>query len=130
MLRAVKEKLRILIVDDQLPILLTYKLILQQQGHEVTAASSWEGAVSHLGRGKFDILLCDLGLNNGRNGFELIDLAQVRNPDMSAVLLTGYGAPEVDREAEMRGVPVLYKPVAIEHLLETLHSLTQASGAA
>lgn len=122
--------MRILIVDDHRSILLTYTLILQQQGHEVVGAPSCEVAEKHLDRGKFDLMLCDLGLGDGQCGFDVIDFGRRRNPGMRTVLLTGYGDSDVDREAERRGVPVLYKPVPVTELLDTLHTLTQASGAA
>lgn len=131
MLHAVNnDKLRILVVDDQHSILLTYMLILQQQGHEVIGADSWARAEEQLTRDRFDVLLCDLSLDGGHSGFEVIDCAQMRDPHIASVLLTGYGAPEVEHAAEQRGVAVLYKPVPVEELLHTLTTVSCATGAA
>jgi DNA-binding NtrC family response regulator len=131
MLRAVKNhKLRILVVDDHRAVLLTYQIILQQQGYEVIGAASCENAVDCLDRSHFDVLLCDLGLEEGRSGFDVIDFAQMRNPNITSMLMTGYGAPEVDQQAELRGISVLYKPVQIEELLDRLECLTSTLGAA
>lgn len=127
---AVSNKLRILVVDDQHPVLLTYQLILRQQGHEVVGASSCDCAVRHLDESDFDVLLCDLGLDAGRSGFEVIDFAQRRNPRITPFLLTGYGTEEVADAARQRGVNILYKPIEVPDLLNTLRTLAGTRGAA
>ncbi len=130
LLAAVNHKLRILVVDDQHPVLLTYTLVLQQQGHEVTGAASCEGAVECLQEGSYDLLVCDFGLNAGRSGFDVIDFARQVNPRIASVLLTGYSNPEIDQQAQQRGVTVLHKPMGVRELLMALDGASRARGAA
>ena len=118
-----KSKSHILVVDDEPNVLVTYRLILQQQGYEVSAALSSEEARNTLASHDIDLLLCDLSLEKQENGFDVIDFARKRNPHMPTVLLTGYATQEAnDRAGELR-IPVLFKPIDIKELLETISSL-------
>jgi DNA-binding response OmpR family regulator len=113
-------KSRILLVDDRATILHTYRIILQQQGHDVTGAASYGEAVEHLDARDFDLLLCDYGLDGDFCGFDVIDYARLRRPQIRSLMLTGFGAEEVALRAEERGVKVLFKPVGVHELLKTI----------
>lgn len=113
-------KSRILLVDDRASILFTYQIILQQQGHEVTGAASYSEAIEQLDAADFDLLLCDYGLEGDFCGFDVIDYARTKAPHIRSLLLTGFGAEQVAAEAEQRGVKVLFKPVAVRELINTI----------
>src|ERR1700689_1442230 len=98
-----KSKAHILVVDDEPNVLVTYRLILQQQGYEVTAALSSDEARKALAEENIDLLLCDLSLEKQENGFDVIEFGRQRNPQMPAVLLTGYATPEANDRAEASG---------------------------
>lgn len=115
------QQLRILVVDDKPAVLMTYKLILQQQGHDVVAVTSCKGAISELaGASTFDLLLCDYTLEDDRNGFHVIDEARRKVPGIRSLLMTGYSEDEVGNEAAERGVKVLFKPVNVTDLLNAV----------
>ncbi len=118
-----KRKGHILVVDDEPNVLITYRLILQQRGYEVSAAVSSEEARQILGEKTIDLLLCDLSLEKQENGFDVIDFARQRDADMPAVLLTGYATPEANDRAQELGIPVLFKPIDINELLQTISAL-------
>jgi DNA-binding NtrC family response regulator len=113
----------ILVVDDEPNVLVTYRLILQQRGYEVSAAISSEEARQVLANDGIDLLLCDLSLEKQENGFDVIDFARRKDPQMPAVLLTGYATPEANDRAQGLGIPVLFKPIDINELLETISAL-------
>lgn len=115
-----QKTLRILLVDDKPAVLLTYRMILQQHGHEVTAAPCYSDALSSLNSSEFDLLLCDLGLDGNHNGFDVIERAREKSPDMRSVLLTGYVDDEVSSQAAERGVTVLFKPINVPDLLAAI----------
>ena len=115
--------LRILVVDDKPAVLMTYKLILQQQGHEVVAVSSCQDAITELDGCCFDLLLCDYTLEDDRNGFHVIDEANRKAPGIRSVLMTGYSEDEVGSEAAERGVRVLFKPVNVTELLNEISAM-------
>jgi DNA-binding NtrC family response regulator len=116
-------KCHILVVDDEPHVLLTYRLILQQQGYEVSAAISADEARTMLLERKIDLLLCDLSLERQENGFDVIEFARQKDPHMPAVLLTGYATQDANLRAEESGIPVLFKPIDIKELLQTITEL-------
>ncbi len=119
-----RDTLRILVVDDKPAVLMTYKLILQQQGHDVVAATSCDEALCHIESSHtFDVLLCDYTLEDDRNGFHVIDEARRKDPRIRTVLMTGYSEDEVGDAAAERGVTVLFKPVNVADLLDVVSSV-------
>lgn len=114
---------RILVVDDQPLLLKSYKLILQQQGYQVAGAATCQAALEHLDRSEFDVVMCDLGLDGGGSGFDVIDFAGRRYPRIQQLLLTGYASDEVREAAERRGIKVLHKPVGVANLLRILAAI-------
>ncbi len=115
-----QSKPRILLVDDKAAVLLTYRIILQQQGYDVTAVDSFGKAVEKLESSGFDLLLCDLGLGEARDGFDLIEHARQARPEIRTLLLTGYSGEEVRSKAEDLGVAVLFKPIQVPDLLQAI----------
>ncbi len=95
-----KRKSHILVVDDEPNVLVTYRLILQQQGYEVSAALSSEEARKVLAEEDIDLLLCDLSLEKQENGFDVIEFGRQKNPDLPTVLLTGYATQEANDRAD------------------------------
>ncbi|HVP42449.1 MAG TPA: response regulator [Terriglobales bacterium] len=114
------ERGRILVVDDEPSVLLTYKLILEQQGYDVLAASSSSEARKTIEQENIDLLLCDLSLEERHTGFEVIEFARLRQPAAISVLLTGYASRDVSEQAGQGGVAVLFKPIDIEEFLSTI----------
>jgi DNA-binding NtrC family response regulator len=115
-------KPHILVVDDEPNVLVTYRLILQQQGYEVSAAISSEEARNTLQRG-VDLLLCDLSLEKQQSGFDVIHFGRTLDPKLQAVLLTGYASVEANERAEQENIPVLFKPIDIQQLLQMIADL-------
>lgn len=111
---------RILVVDDEPSVLLTYRMILEQQGYEVLVAASSVEARKAIEKQEIDLLLCDLSLEERHTGFEVIDYARKRQPETISVLLTGYASKDVSDQAEQGGVAVLFKPIDIEEFLSTI----------
>jgi DNA-binding NtrC family response regulator len=118
-----KSKAHILVVDDEPNVLVTYRLILQQQGYEVTAALSSDEARKALAEENIDLLLCDLSLEKQENGFDVIEFGRQRNPAMPTLLLTGYATQEANDRAEELGIPMLFKPIDIKELLQTISEM-------
>jgi len=118
-----ESKPNILVVDDEPNVLVTYRLILQQQGYDVSAALSAEEARKLLAERRVDLMLCDLSLERQESGFDVIEFAHRIDPEMPAVLLTGYATQDANDRAEERGIPVLFKPIDIKQLLQTIAEL-------
>lgn len=121
-------KRHILVVDDEPNVLVTYRLILQRQGYEVSAAISSEEARQMIASRKIDLLLCNLSLERQESGFDVIEFAHEKDPSMPTVLLTGCATQEANDRADERGIPVLFKPIDIKQLLQTISALLGNNG--
>jgi DNA-binding NtrC family response regulator len=110
---------RILVVDDEASVLITYQLILEQQGYKVAACATSVDAIKALRQQDFDLVLCDYSLEEQHTGFEVLAEARNRKPDMPAALLTGYATKETADEASARNIGIMFKPIEIEEFLAT-----------
>lgn len=116
-------KYRILVVDDEASVLLTYRLILEQQGYAVTACSTSQEAIAAVKKKDFDGILCDYSLEEQHTGFEVIRAARQRDPELPAALLTGYATLETADEAQLKNIKVMFKPIEIDEFLATTSNM-------
>lgn len=128
-------KYRILVVDDEPSVLITYRMILEKQGYKVFPAASSTEAHQALDEHPLDLLLCDLSLENKDSGFAVIDYSRQRQPDLPALLLTGYASKDVSDRAQKAAISVLFKPIDIQDFLKAIsttlrnaHEPPKASG--
>jgi CheY-like chemotaxis protein len=117
---AAKPKRKILVVDDETSVLFTYRMILEEQGYSVQTALTSAEALSCVRHTCFDIVLCDLSLEQNRTGFEVFDRVHEQNANTPCVLLTGYANEEAIERAEKAGIAVLFKPIDVTDLLKTI----------
>ena len=118
-------KYRVLVVDDEAAVLLTYQLILEWQGYEVLACGTSVQAIAAVRKQRFDVVLCDYSLEEQHTGFEVISAARGVDPDVPAALLTGYATKETADEAASRGIGVMFKPIEIEEFLSTTSNMVR-----
>ena len=119
----VDRKYRVLVVDDEAAVLLTYRLILERQGYDVVACGTSVQAIAAIEKQVFDVVLCDYSLEEQHTGFEVISAARRRDSRVPAALLTGYATRETADEAAGRGIGVMYKPIEIEEFLATTSNM-------
>ncbi len=117
----------VLVVDDEPSVLLTYRMILEQQGYNVMTAASSAEAMQALHEHSVDLLLCDLSLEDQHSGFEVIDFARKHRTRVRSVLLTGYASKDISDRAEKNGVSVLFKPIDIQEFLSTVKAQLRIS---
>ena len=92
-------------VDDELSVLVTYRLILEQEGYKASGARTSDEARNVLTQGGVDLLLCDLSLEKQESGFDVIDFGRAADARLACVLLTGYATPESIEWAERHQIP-------------------------
>lgn len=112
--------LHVLIVDDIPLLVLTYSIVLTQHGYEVKAAQTCADAIEALRSQSFDLLLCDVTLDRGHTGWEVIDVARELHPHMPIALLTGSDHGDLRERADTMGLNVLFKPLPVTELLEAM----------
>ena len=116
-----RAQLRILAVDDEPGITRAVARLLRPSGHVVRTAASGEQALEELEAEAFDVVISDLAMGPGLNGWELAEQVQQRWPRMRFVLATGWGASIDAAEAQAKGVSgVLAKPYRLEDLEQVL----------
>ena len=117
------------VVDDDLEIRRSTRVMLEALGAEVYTAESGAQAVDQLGRGGRlpDVLLCDYRLE-WENGLEAIRMVREEfNADIPAILITGDTSPEHVAEFRASGVRVLYKPISGDQLRLAIWEELQAT---
>ncbi len=113
--------LDILAVDDEPALARMAALMLEHDGHRVSVATSGEEALRRLAAGHYDLVVSDVGMGEGMNGWELAGHVRERWPGTRVVLATGWGAQIDAEKARSRGVDaVLAKPYRREDLRAAL----------
>jgi CheY-like chemotaxis protein len=109
--------IRVLVVEDERQLARMARLVLTQRGHHVIVASTGEEALAHLAHEAFDLVISDLSLGTGKNGWDVADEVRTNWPGTRFVLITGWGAGIDPTEARLRGVDeVIAKPYRISDL--------------
>lgn len=111
----------ILVVDDEPGIALLCKRILSRAGYEVTSQTDPRIAIENLQEHHFDLLLVDIRMPEV-DGFDVISRAQLVQPDIAVLVMTGFGTVETAIRALRQGVDgLLLKPFEkSEELLQTV----------
>jgi DNA-binding NtrC family response regulator len=117
---------RLLIVDDEEPILFALREYFSTLGYEVHCAREVEEAEALLAHVQYQVVMADLRLtkSHGAEGLEIIGAVRERCPWARIILLTAYGTAEVEAEARRRGADAfLYKPKPLSELARVIVSL-------
>jgi signal transduction histidine kinase/FixJ family two-component response regulator len=111
---------RLLIVDDEEPLMTALCKTLEAEGYAVTGFSSARLALEQLRQSQFDLLLTDLMMPE-MDGIALLRAAQEIDPDLAGVVMTGYGTIDTAVQA-LRGGAADYvlKPFRLNNLLPIL----------
>jgi signal transduction histidine kinase/ActR/RegA family two-component response regulator len=116
--------LRILVVDDEPALTRMAAFLLESDGHTVGTANSGEEALARLAAEPFDLVLSDVAMGPGMNGWELAAQVQERYPGLPFALATGWGAQIETGEARDRGVGAIiakpYRRNDLRHVIATL----------
>jgi PAS domain S-box-containing protein len=117
---------RVLVVEDEEQLARMARIVLTQHGHQVVVASSGDEGLERLDEQSFDLVISDLGLGPGKNGWDLAGEVRERWPGTRFVLVTGWGAAIDPREAQARGVhEVIAKPYRIADLRQIADHVAQ-----
>ncbi|HEV3261939.1 MAG TPA: response regulator [Gemmataceae bacterium] len=106
--------MRILVIEDNADTAATLRLLLQMNGHEVTVAHSGAAGVETARQFRPRVVLCDLGLPGGMDGFAVARALRhdPRTAGVRLICITGYGQDADRRHAREAGFDLhLTKPV-------------------
>jgi ActR/RegA family two-component response regulator len=120
---------RLLFVDDEPSIRLTLPPILQERGFLVQVAASVSEALTAIKAHKFDVLLSDINLDRGSDGFTIVHAMREANPDCVTILLTGYPAFETAVRSIRAEVDDYFtKPADLDAIVNTIDRKLLARG--
>ena len=123
---------RILIVDDEEPILFALRDYFTNLSCVVHCAQEMEEAEALLTANEYDVVIADLRLTgiHGTEGLELVTFVRGRS-SARIILLTAYGSAEIERLAYERGADAfLHKPTPFSYIASLVGDLLarQAKG--
>src|SRR6266513_2335203 len=108
---------RILIVDDERPILATLEALLQRHGYQVDTAPTASQGLKLLKSKSPSLVLLDLQLPDA-DGLEMLDRIKSELPEMHVIILTAHDSLHNAIESIKRGAyHFISKPYAPEELL-------------
>ena len=109
-----RQKLRVLLVEDDADTLATTLKLLEALGHWATGVRSAEAAMARFFDGAFDVVMVDIGLPalSGRDFAEVL----LRDHCVPVIFVTGQAEPA----KRMKGTHWLRKPYTVEQLVAVL----------
>jgi DNA-binding response OmpR family regulator len=113
----------VLVVDDELDFLTTYRRLLAREGYEVVTAASCEAARAALAEGSFAVAIVDMRLPDG-DGLDIVRLASGLASPPRAIVVTGYASTEARAAAlEAGAADFLSKPFSAATLAQRVRGL-------
>ncbi len=120
------DKIKVLIVDDEVKFLDSIAQRLEMRGFDVTKAINGEEAVKWATARKFDLALLDLKMP-GIDGKQVLEILKKEHKYLEVIILTGHGSLDSAVECTKLGAfSYLPKPYEIDKLLETLKEAYEA----
>jgi len=123
---------RVLLVEDEVPLLQSIAFTLRRHGFDVRFAANGTTAIDiivdqHVSEQPIDILITDLQLPV-MHGLEMLATLQSRDMAVPTLVFTAHGSAEMrDQLASMDVVEVLDKPFSAEALIERVSALVAES---
>jgi len=114
------EKIKLLIVDDEVRFLETLSKRLSIRDFDVTPVTNGTEALETARKKRFDLALVDLKMP-GMTGEQLLEALKTEHPDIEVVILTGHGSIGSAVQCTQAGsYSYLQKPCETEELLSVL----------
>ncbi len=113
---------RVLIIDDERPVLMTLEALLNRHGYHVDTAGTASQGVKLLKSNLPSLVLLDLQLPDG-HGLEMLDRIKTELPDVQVIILTAHDSLHNAIESIKRGAfHFISKPYAPEELLSLVEN--------
>lgn len=110
----------VLIVDDQREITQLLAELLRRAGYDTATAANGDEALAQAAAHRPELVLLDLAMP-GRDGIGVLQDLHALDPELPAIILTGYGSPDRARAAMSNGAfDFLTKPFDNQELLASI----------
>jgi anti-anti-sigma factor len=126
---------KILVIDDEKPTLMMFRLTLSALGYDVFTAENGQEGLEVFGREKPAIVLTDIKMP-GMNGVEVLKRIKAIDPATQVIVITGHGDMDLAIQAlNLDAADFINKPVqrellekALTRALERRQQLNEPSG--
>src|SRR2546421_6234395 len=121
--------LNILVVDDELALRQTLKRSFSLEGHKVTEVATGEAAIDRATTDTFDMVLLDVALGPGIDGYEVCRMLRSRRNVVPIIMLTARDA-EADAVLGLEAGADDYvtKPFGLAELRSRIRAVLRRSG--
>ena len=120
------DKIKLLIVDDEVKFLNSIAKRLEMRDFDVTKATNGHDALKIAEEEKFDLVLLDLKMP-GLNGKQVLEILKKEHKYLEVIILTGHGSVDSAVECTRLGAfDYLPKPYELDDLLEKLKKAYEA----
>jgi CheY-like chemotaxis protein len=110
----------IMVVEDDQTVVDMLRDVLEALGHEAVLVGDADAALEQFTAGRFGLALIDQNLP-GRSGLELAKDLRKRDPDMTLVLVTGWGNEDIVARAREHGCDMAEeKPLSVGKIRQIL----------
>ncbi len=107
----------ILILDDEEMIRKILELSLKKMGHNVVCSSNGKETIEKFKKGKFNLVILDITVPGGMGGLETINQLKIIDPDVRAIVSSGYtGSPVISDYSTYGFCGSLTKPYLFDEL--------------
>jgi len=121
-----KEKIRVLIVDDEERFRTTAAATLKRRRFEVMTAASGGDAIDKVLRGDVDVVVLDVKMP-GMDGNQTLRALKAIKPELEVIMLTGHGTDDSQLQAwQDETSAYLTKPCDIDQLVKMIRSVVSA----
>jgi DNA-binding NtrC family response regulator len=116
---------RVLIIDDERPVLMTLEALLKRHGYQVDTAATASQGVKLLKSNSPSLVLLDLQLPDA-HGLEMLDRIKTELPEVHVIILTAHDSLHNAIESIKRGAyHFISKPYAAEELLSLVEKAVE-----
>jgi two-component system, response regulator PdtaR len=121
-----KEKIKILIVEDEVIVAMRFEIFFVRRGYEVyKTVASGEEAVEIAALEKPDVVLMDINLKGELNGIQAAEQI-VEKFNVPIIFMTGYSDAELRKQAEkLNPLGYFLKPVNMNEIFYTIDNFTE-----
>jgi len=120
---AIKQKKRILVVEDDEGMRFLLRDFFEEEGFEVETAEDGSKVVSKLIQKFFDLVITDIRMP-GLSGLEILSTLKQIQPGITVVVITAFGSKDVRNRTLARGADAyLEKPIQLEKLKSLVNQL-------
>ncbi|MFA4844104.1 MAG: response regulator [Candidatus Margulisiibacteriota bacterium] len=113
------KEIKTLVIDDELAVLESFKMILGIKNYQVTTARNLNEAAAAVSKEHFDIAFIDLRFEGREIGLDILKNIKEIDPKIEAVIVTAYATETTKIDAlQLGAMDYISKPFMMEVIYE------------